>query len=135
METDRRRHLPFGLVFASFAAYYFALYGDLLVFEEARVYIRYGGWIHSEFPYWFYSIFSPSPNFSRYTSTLFFWFTRGVCGYGVEVMALGSFCQRILKIPRPLAVIFALAISFILNRCSTLCENSDKVIEGNVSSY
>ena len=50
-------------------------------------------------------------------------------------MALGSFCQRILQIPRPLAVIFALAISFILNRCSTLCENSDNVIEGNVSSY
>jgi hypothetical protein len=67
---------PIFFISAIFFAFHFLIFGDLLIFTEAREYIKYAGWPHS-----FWDYFVPSGKNTRYMSMFSFGLMKHYCGY------------------------------------------------------
>jgi len=71
---------PIIFISAIFFIFFFYKFGDLLIFTEARDYIKYGGWINDYFSF-LKNCFLPSGQNTRYVSMFGFNLMKNSCGY------------------------------------------------------
>ena len=87
--------IPIILVSLVFFILYFYLFGNLLIFTEARDYITYAGWI-TDYSSLIINSLIPSGQNSRYVSMFTFYLMKNTCGY--ENVCINAFQLIILLI-------------------------------------